>query len=886
MRTQTQADVRRLVSGAFKARVEVRDTGGTWRDLSTLPTFNAIKSVTWREDVDSPGLSAVVTFYRNVDAISLSPLHATSPINRTVPFDAGGSFDALVNLNRRLRISWVLVADEVEVPSAWQVAFDGLISRYELTDEETITVDCRGQHAELQDRFFEEEFVFAFGGSLQAGPWRLWQPNTSYALNEKVIPTDGKRNGKFYTVSTAGTSGATEPTWPGAGTVASGTAVFTYSAVTSPTGGYPVQQVMAEMGLAAVPASTAVFGDLGTSTLAVYTPVSPGWAINVFQVPRENVWGELQNLAQQVGWDLRWKWSNADSQFRLTLYDPNRAKTTPDNTFTFDTVRSYESLGSAVDNIRNAVGVVYSDAADLDTANRPKRKKLTRTDATSITAFGRRYMEVGEGSASNIDSTTEAQVMADAILSDLALPVADLSVSMRFFPWVELTDLYGFPADGRRFTSQQNLAVSGYSHTIEGGDFSTRLDVRGKPATGNVRWAGVATTTNPFDNHRLQNLGVTVAPSVTVTATPRGSSVQLDETPIIRALPRNLEFHVSQSSGFSPSASTLKGAGQAGELTFTGLKPGRTHYAKTVPFSWNAQRLVRGEPSEETSFVAGYVEPVDLNPLTVAQPLPPNGDFEGWFEGASVEPDHWTQAVGVWATDTRRTTSAGSGAYALDFPNTGSATRAELRSAWFPVAAGRSYVLDHLLINGAADGNVRLTVEWGDSAKASLGTATRITPLTGLTSWARSRQLVAESPTGARFARVLIGRDASGTFDFKVDAVSMRLTGEALVGVAGGFSDGNWSDYGGGFTGVSYWRDAIGLIHVRGLALTAVARGVGVTIFTLPLGFRPAAQEIFAQQGPAGLVRVDVAANGNVVLQTALNAADWVSFAGVIFDTR
>lgn len=883
MRTQTQADVRRMVSGAFKARVEVRDTGGTWRDLSTLPTFNAIKSVTWREDVDSPGLQAAVNFYRNVDAISLSPLHATSPLNRTVPFDAGGSFDALVTLNRRLRISWALVADERDVPSAWQIAFDGLISRYDLTDEETIVVDCRGQHAELQDRFFEEEFVFAFGGSLQAGPWRLWQPNTAYALNEKVIPTDGKRNGKFYTVSTAGTSGATEPTWPGAGTVASGSAVFTYSATTSPTGGYPVQQVMAEMGLAAVPATTAIFGDLGTTTLAVYTPVSPGWAINVFQVPRENVWGELQNLAQQVGWDLRWKWSNADSQFRLTLYDPNRTKTTPDNVFTFDTVRGYDSLGSAVDNIRNAIGIVYSDATDLDTAGRPKRKKLTRTDAASITAFGRRYMEVGEGSASNIDSTAEAQAMADAILSDLALPVADLSVSCRFFPWVELTDLYGFPPDGRRFTSQQNLAVTGYSHTIEGGDFSTRLDVRGKPSTGFVRWAGVATTTNPIDNHRLQNLGVTQAPSVVVTPTNRGSSVQLDESPIIRALPRNLEFHVSQSSGFTPSAATLKGTGQAAELTFTGLKPGRTHYAKTVPFSWNAQRLVRGEPSEETSFVAGYVEPVDLNPDTVPQPLPPNGSLEGWFEGDSVPPDHWEADTGTWA-DWLRSTTAGDGAYSVEARNTGSSVRAELRSLWFPVAAGRSYVLDAMLQRVTSDGDVRLTIEWGDSAKASLSTATLVTSTTGMTNFTRSKQLVAESPSGARFARVKVGRDTSGTYQFRFDAVSLRLMGEALV--APSYTDGNWSDYGGGFTGVSYWRDAIGLVHLRGLALTAVARAIGVTIFTLPAGFRPAAQEIFAQHGPGGIVRVDVAAAGNVYLQTALNAADWVSLSGIVFDPR
>lgn len=883
MRALSTGDEARLRAGTYRARVEVRDTGGTWRDLSTLPTFNAIKSVAWGEDVDSPGLTASLTFFRNLDAISLSPLHDTSPVNRTTPFDPGGSFVALLAVNRRLRISWALLAEAGEVPS-WVVAFDGLVTSYDLSDDETISVECRGQFAELQDRFFEEEFVFAFGGSLQAGPFRVWQPNTAYALNDKVIPTDSKRNGKFYATSTAGTSGATEPTWPGAGTVASGTAVFTYSATTSPAGGYPVQQVIAELALSMVPAGTAVFGDLASTTIALFTPVSPGWAINAFQVPRENVWGEMQNLAQQIGWDLRWKWDPAYSQFRLSLTDPNRSKTTADRVMQFGLeVRGYASVGSSIENIRNAVGVVYSDAGDLTPANTPKRKKTVRVDSASVALYGRRYMEVGEGSASNVDSTAEANAMGDAILSDLSQPVADLSVEMRFFPWVELADLYDFPPDGRRFTVSQKLAVTSYRHTIDGSTYQTIVDVRGKPSTGNRRWAAVATENNPIDNHRLQNFGAGSAPVTTATPNLRGAVVSVDDSPVIRALPRSLEQHVSATSGFTPSASTLKGIGQKAEFTVVGLKPGRTHYAKTVPFSWNAQRLVRGEPSEETSFVPGYVEPVDLNPDTVPQPLPPNGSFEGWFEGDSVPPDHWEADTGTWA-DWARATTAGDGAYSIEARDLGSSVRAELRSVWFPAEAGKTYALRAMLQRVASDGDVRLTIEWGDSAKASLSSDTLTTNTAGMTNFTASRELVAEAPAGTRFARVKVGRDTASTLRFRADAVSLRCVGEAIV--APTYSDGNWSDYGGGFTGVGYWRDALGLIHLRGLALTAVARAIGVTIFTLPAGFRPTAQEIFAQHGPGGLVRVDVAAAGNVYLQTALNAADWVSLSGIILDTR
>lgn len=885
MRSMSAADVARYANGYFRVRVEVKDAGGTWRDLSSLPTFNAIRSVDWGEDVDSPGMTADVTFFRNLDAISLSPLHETSPINRTTPFDAGGSFSALLAANRQLRISWALLADERETPSVWQIAFDGVISKWTLPDDEAITVECRGQYAELQDRLFEEEFVFAHASTPLVG-WRVFAPNTAYALDDRILPTDSKANGKFYKCTTAGTSGSVEPTWPGAGTVSSGSAVFTYEGATSPTAGVPVQDVMTAMALLILPSGTARFGDPTDGEAKVVALTSPGWNINVFQVRRDNVWNELEALAQQIGWDFRWKWDPSQADFRLQIYDPNRSKTTPDFVFEFGQkgLHEYRSVAVDVANIRNVIAVVYSDAGDLDSQGRPKRKKVTVTDAASVTAYGRRYMEVGEASASNIDSSAEASTMANAMLSDLALPVADLEAAVRFFPWVELTDLHGFPADGRRFTSQQNLAVTSYRHSIDVNGGTTTLRVRGKPSAGDRRWAQIATPSNPGDNHRLLSKGIGGAVTVAVTSNPRGMQLQIGEpSPIIKALPREIEVHVSPSSGFTPGAGTLKAYGRTSQFDLAGLKPGTTYYTKFQTYGYNDQRLVRSEPSEETSFVAGYVEPADLNPLTVAQPLPPNGSFEGWFTDDTVPPDHWEADTGTWG-DWARSTTAGDGAYSIEARDLGSSIRAELRSLWFPAEAGKTYALRCLLQRLASDGNVRLTIEWGDSAKASLGTATGTTNTAGMTNFSPSTEVVAEAPSGTRFARVKVGRDSSSTLRFRADAVSLRCVGQALVPVT--YTDANWTDYGAGFTGVSYWRDALGLVHIRGLAQTAVARAIGVTIFTLPAGFRPAAQEIFTMQGPGGLVRVDVAAAGNVYLQTALNALDWVSLSGIKFDLR
>lgn len=56
-----------------------------------------------------------------------------------------------------------------------------------------------------------------------------WAATHAYALNALIV--DG---GKKYKCTTAGTSGASEPTWPSSGTVSDGTAVWTYQAAWAP----------------------------------------------------------------------------------------------------------------------------------------------------------------------------------------------------------------------------------------------------------------------------------------------------------------------------------------------------------------------------------------------------------------------------------------------------------------------------------------------------------------------------------------------------------------------------------------------------------------------------------------------------------------------------
>lgn len=67
----------------------------------------------------------------------------------------------------------------------------------------------------------------ADAGGLAPVDYAVWIAGTVYALGAERIPT--ARNGHYYAVTTAGTSGATEPTWPttSGATVTDGTVVWT-----------------------------------------------------------------------------------------------------------------------------------------------------------------------------------------------------------------------------------------------------------------------------------------------------------------------------------------------------------------------------------------------------------------------------------------------------------------------------------------------------------------------------------------------------------------------------------------------------------------------------------------------------------------------------------
>lgn len=634
---------------SVRFRVKVKDSGGTFRDLTTYGPYNMCVSADWRETTDSPGLEANVVLKREVEKWSLAPLMAASAFNLALAYP--GSYAKLVDVARELQIDVAVVPDGITPASGdWVLAFHGYIDEVDPADGEHLVLRCSDLQAKLRDTYIERErsYAHAQGANATKG-CVVWRGGDTLAVGERGIPSQANRNGHFYRITaiTTGITGSAEPIWPtvGGSTVVDGGVTWTESGSTSITAGTLVETVMQQI----------IDDNLGAGVFTLSVPVSPAWAIKAYKQDRGTIWAALVALSDQIGWDLRFRWDSGSSSFKLTLLKPDRAKTTADRAFTPSRRYPLRRMPLQVQWIRNVIRVWYSDSADLDAEKRPKRKKYEATDAASIAAYGRRFMEIAEAATANIDTTAEATALANACRDDLALPVTDHEAEVPFFRFVELFDLYQWNADGIHYDSDQKLATVGYSHAVSGGSSPkarTTISCRGKPSAGMKHWLekGAGET-------HAQDLVTADSVSLDVTNIVGGSQIRLAGNQFKEGLMPEFELHVSPTSGFTPDSTTLVASGMgAVEATIADLVPGEIYYALAIPFGHNRSRLVRGEPSAEHSFVAGRGSAGHLHPYVEWGRMPLNGGFETWLSGAvPVLPDHWAN-VGGWTTGLERHT--------------------------------------------------------------------------------------------------------------------------------------------------------------------------------------------------------------------------------------
>ena len=106
--------------------------------------------------------------------------------------------------------------------------------------------------------------------------------------------------------------------------------------------------------------------------------------------------------------------------------------------------------------IRNVIRIYYGP---VDEEHPEKRQYVQKTDTDSIALYGRKYMEIAEGSTSHIDEYVEAENLANIALKDLKDPKANIQVEIPFFPFVELGDLYTFKGNNDFFTDEDRKST-------------------------------------------------------------------------------------------------------------------------------------------------------------------------------------------------------------------------------------------------------------------------------------------------------------------------------------------------------------------------------------------------------------------------------------------
>ena len=222
---------------------------------------------------------------------------------------------------------------------------------------------------------------------------------------------------------------------------------------------------------------------LGASFVPVYTPASPSYLISPPYVQKlQSLMDASLALAQLPGFTTHYKWDDGTSSFRFTFYEPPRSKTVPDWTYTKGQYFEITSFKIDRKNIKNVIYLSYLDSATKT------RLRIVVSDSTSITKYGRRPFFVTEGDTSPIDSSTKANTMAAAMLSDMKDPKAEAAFEIPFNWAMEIHDLIRFAANGIHHDTAQDLAVVSIRDEINRKKARMVVLVRGKPAGMYALW--------------------------------------------------------------------------------------------------------------------------------------------------------------------------------------------------------------------------------------------------------------------------------------------------------------------------------------------------------------------------------------------------------------
>lgn len=227
-------------------------------------------------------------------------------------------------------------------------------------------------------------------------------------------------------------------------------------------------------------------------TLRVPVPTTSCMLIMQQPIPRSHLLPTLRALANEIGWDLRWAYNPETFGWALTLFEPQRSRIGVDTVIAARAVESSPGGSQQTARVRNSWTVTYPNSATVDGEGNRLPGFITVTDATSISDYDLRAAEVVEDASSQIDTSTEATLMAAGALADTKDPKRDAGKVIAFDSRIQPNDIIIVQPNGLSTTVDQiGAALSIESRWNPRSGSRTTVQCEGAPVAGYNRWLSI-----------------------------------------------------------------------------------------------------------------------------------------------------------------------------------------------------------------------------------------------------------------------------------------------------------------------------------------------------------------------------------------------------------
>ncbi len=234
----------------------------------------------------------------------------------------------------------------------------------------------------------------------------------------------------------------------------------------------------------------------------LYTPVSPEKPIPKLTAGRGSLLERVREVAQGIGWDVRYLFDSIAEAFRLTLFQPVRDLQDPVFTFTPSLYKDVIALATDRQMVRNRFTCNFVDAA----TGRPS--KVTRENVVSRQKYGPRWMGFDEEEGSVINSAARAEDFLAAADHDVSEALADQEIEALFLPFFEQGDRVRFEPNYIHYDSAQEFSVVGGRDRFYPRERRSWISTRGRPVGMHRLWHKRAVGAPTAGEYHIYDLAV------------------------------------------------------------------------------------------------------------------------------------------------------------------------------------------------------------------------------------------------------------------------------------------------------------------------------------------------------------------------------------------